>query len=272
MSKVDHPLDLLITPALDTHLLETAEEREPDGYWHPSSLWGCDRQAVYLVRGTPETDPKEAADYRPLAMGKALHTLVQAAVKPGNGRIVRAWHEVKVRIPKLNITGSADSVVELACSDENGEWVEYEVEEFKSTKSIALKYAKGDKYPKANHIGQALIYTYGMRYFNWFTEYIDDMGVTITEEHQPLGGKLKRCRITYLGKDNFEVMEYLVDITPEWEARLLAYIANLEKYREDGEALPPRLARDDKGAKNWLCGYCQFRTRCWDEDGEGVEL
>lgn len=263
----------LIAPALDAHLAAINEEREPDGYWHPSSLFTCDRQAVYQVRGVLETDPKGGSDYRALAIGKALHELVQAAVTPASSpRIKRSWHEVKILIPTLRVKGSADSLVELVVQEAG----EYEVEEFKSTKSESIKWTvrrDGAFKPKPEHVSQALTYVYAMRYFHFTTEHTDDMGVTHVEDHAPLGGKLSRARITYIGKDAGDIHEFTVEITPEWEQDFLAHIANLDRYREDGEALPPRLARDDKGKKHWLCaGYCGFRSRCWNTDGEGVEL
>ena len=284
----------LIKPAIHDYLLATAEDREPDGMWHPSSLFQCDRQAVYQVRATPETDFKTGEDMIPLAMGKAIHTIIQSAVShvrnagyctcgvpeptmehhptcdltlPNVG-IVKAWHEVKVLIPGLNVTGSADSLVLL----DDGT---YEVEEFKSTKSSGILWAnravkKGGPgfQPKPNHVSQGLAYVYAMRYFPFTVDGDGDERL----EMPPLGDKLTKLRVTYFGKDAGEILEFVYEITPEWEEQFVKYIWDLERYRSPDAPLPPRLARDDDGKKNWLCNYCAFRTRCWENDGEGVEL
>lgn len=277
----------LIKPAIHDYLLATAEDREPDGMWHPSSLFQCDRQAVYQVRATPETDFKTGEDMIPLAMGKAIHTIIQSAVTHGEmqggfsaegdddaPRIVRSWHEVKVLIPGLRVTGSADSLVFL--DDDT-----YEVEEFKSTKSSGIMWANraakksgGPGFqPKPNHVSQGLTYVYAMRYFP-FTLTLDEetYGPGYTVQHEPLGDKLTKLRLTYFGKDAGEILEFVYEITPEWEEQFVKYIWNLERHRSPDAPLPPRLARDDDGKKNWLCNYCAFRTRCWDADGDGEEL
>jgi CRISPR/Cas system-associated exonuclease Cas4 (RecB family) len=251
---------LLITPAINTYLVDSAEERIPDGAWHPSSLFGCDRQALYEVNGTPITDPRPPEDYRALAIGKALHTLVQSAVTHDQGKgIVQVWHEVKVHDPVRGIKGSADSLVLL----DDGT---YEVEEFKTTKSIALKYAKKGGYPKPAHVSQALTYARCIRYYPFTVE--DDMGVETVMK--PLGGKLKTVRIVYIGKDNAEILEYVYDITPEWEVKLLDYLTLLQRYKDEG-VLPPRLPKED-GKKPWNCSYCSWATKCWQVDAEGTDL
>lgn len=268
----------LIKPAIHSYLLATAEDREPDGMWHPSSLFMCDRQAVYQVRATPETDLKTGEDMIPLAMGKAIHTLIQsavtysefeAAVGSRQTPIQKAWHEVKVLIPGLKVTGSADSLVLL----DDGT---YEVEEFKSTKSSGIMWANraakksgGPGFqPKPNHVSQGLAYVYAMRHFPFYVE--NEPAPPIRFE--PLGDRLTKFRVTYFGKDAGEILEFVYTITPDWEAQFEKYIEDLERYRSPDAPLPPRLARDDDGKKNWLCGYCQWRSRCWDDDGEGVEL
>lgn len=286
----------LIKPAIHSYLLATADEREPDYLWHPSSLFMCDRQAVYQVRATPETDFKTGEDMIPLAMGKAIHTIIQSAVTYGSGcdvarldegdwcrthqfflddghppktPIKQAWHEVKVLIPGLKVTGSADSLVLL----DDGT---YEVEEFKSTKSSGIMWANraakksgGPGFqPKPNHVSQGLAYVYAMRHFPFYVE--NEPAPPIRFE--PLGDRLTKLRVTYFGKDAGEILEFVYTITPDWEAQFEKYIEDLERYRSPDAPLPPRLARDDDGKKNWLCGYCQWRSRCWDDDGEGVEL
>lgn len=268
--------DTLIKPAVHDYLLATSEDREPDGMWHPSSLFQCDRQAVYQVRATPETDFKTGEDMIPLAMGKAIHTILQSAVthsECGQNAIKRTWHEVKVLIPGLKVTGSADSLVFL----DDGT---YEVEEFKSTKSSGIMWAdRAAKknggvgfQPKPNHVSQGLAYVYAMRYFPFFVDVEGHSDANPYMEMGPLGDRLTKLRVTYFGKDAGEILEFVYEITPEWEEQFVKYIWGLERHRSPEAPLPPRLARGDDGKKNWLCNYCAYRTRCWDTDGDGEEL
>jgi len=247
----------VIETYLDEYLFATDDERLPDGYWHPSSMFQCDRQAAYNQRGTERTDPKGVGDHRPLVMGKLLHTLMQSAVshQAESENIAAAWHEVKVVIPPLRVKGSADSLLRMADGT-------YELEEFKSTKLAAVKFAKGGFQPKDEHVKQALTYVYGIRYFTWYTEHTDAEGDTIRVPHDPLGAKLTTARLTYITKDDMGIKEYLYAITPEWEEWFLGYMKKL--HESEGGVLPARLPE-----KTWLCkGYCEWRTRCWGVDGE----
>ena len=245
----------MIAGALTSFLVDTEKDRLPDGYFHPSSLFQCDRLAVYEQRAYEKSDTKKPEEHIPLRMGTLIHELLQASVThmADTERIQEAWHEVKVIIPDLMVTGSADSLVLLADGT-------YEVEEFKSTKSSGIKYAKGGFTPKENHVNQGLTYVYGMRYFPWYTEHTMPDGTVETVKHAPLGGKLTKLRVTYFGKDAGEILEFTYTITSEWEQWFVDYIRILRDY----EGLPAR-----KPEKDWLCkSYCAFRTRCWEADGE----
>jgi len=87
-----------------------------------------------------------------------------------------------------------------------------------------------------------------------------------------LGDQLTRARITYVSKDDLRVQDFEVELTPEWEAKFEHKIARLELYRADSTALPLRLPLDGKGERSWLCNYCSFAKKCWNEDQEGVEF
>jgi hypothetical protein len=245
----------VIGEALDAYLLATDDDRQSDGYWHPSGLFQCDRMAAYEQRGVERTDPKKSGDHRPLVMGKLLHELMQLSVthQADIEAIREAWHEVKVFIPTLGVKGSADSLLLLADGT-------YELEEFKSIKTAAVKFSKGGFEPKENHVNQALTYVYGIRYFPWITEHVGPDGEIVKTSHSPLGGKLSRARLTYITKDDTQFHEYIYNITPEWEVWFLEYMENLTSFTD---TLPPRLPE-----KTWLCkGYCSWRSRCWGADG-----
>mgnify|MGYP000084204223 CR=1 FL=1 len=168
----------MIAGALDSYLVATDEERKPDGFFHPSGLFSCDRLAVYEQRGFPRTDDKKPEEHRPLVMGKLIHELLQASVThlADTEQITDVWHEVKVFIPTLGVKGSADSLVLFADGT-------YEVEEFKSTKSSGIKYAKGGFTPKEEHVKQGLTYVYGIRYFPWFTTHVGPDGKEFEVKH-----------------------------------------------------------------------------------------
>lgn len=248
-----------IVSALDDHVRRVEVPREPDGKWHPSSLYGCPRKAVYEVRATQPTNERDDRSRRILQVGQVLHDFVQGAVE-AHVDIEEAYAEVKIEIPELNIVGSADQLIRFP----GGVW---ELEEYKTINSMAFRYKD---LPKADHVGQVTPYLKALREHGGTTA----DGLIIP----PLGDDLSRARISYVSKDDLLIEEAMVFFTPAKDRDLLERVAYLDRYRHDGQALPPRLP--DEPVKNspgktkraYLCNYCPFATRCWDQDGEGGEL
>lgn len=241
-----------IADALNEYIRTNATPREPDGMWHPSGLYGCDRKTIYEVRATPPTDDRDDRSYRILEVGQILHDFIQGAVKSSNTYVAAAWDEVKVKSPDLNLTGSVDMLVK----HHDGS---FEVLEFKTINSYAFKYKE---LPKEDHVGQVRAYMYMLRYHGG----VDQEG----NEISPLGSSLERARIVYVSKDDMMMEEYPIEWSAQGDADLVSRIERLQSHQDAG-TLPERLQPEVKKGKlqrNWLCGYCQFQTKCWDVDKE----
>lgn len=255
-------MTISVEALLDAHIRRIEKPRPPDGLWHPSSIFGCERQAVYEVRGTTPSDVRENRSRRILRMGTTIHEIVQTALTNEAAGVV-VYNEVAVDIPALNITGHCDSLLMHSPDD-------WELLEFKSISPNGMKYGG---LPKPEHVNQARTYAYGLRHIGGVVPgptiaFADDEDLPIP----PLGDKLQRIRIAYFSRDDLRVEEFPLLVDEEWEAELEDKIARLNRYRDDGEALPPRLPLE-RGKKNWLCaGFCQFRSKCWTNDQEGIEL
>ena len=258
-----------VESTLDKHLLATEEPRPPDGYWHPSAIFSCERQAVYEKRGVPQSNERDARSRRILKLGSTLHEIVQKALADdANARAV--YNEVRVEIPGLKTRGSLDSLLEF--SDD-----EYELLELKSISASGFKYGG---MPKPEHVKQARTYAMALMRYGGVAGTLDAADRLMTfATIPPLGNKLKRVRMVYFSRDDLTMREFTqyegqpILPTQEWMDDLEGKIALLDAYMEDGTALPPRLPLDEKGKLNWLCrDYCLWRTRCFGIDPEGVEL
>ena len=240
-----------VEDALDEYVRAVEVPREPDGKWHPSSLYGCARKAVYEVRGTPESDPRDERSRRVLRVGHILHEFVQEAVERQAGKTVqRVEREVPVEIPVLNIVGTADQVVQVDLE-------RWELHEYKSINSRAFSY---NDLPKPDHVGQVTPYMRGLR-----ENGSPSRGIP------PLGDRLTKARITYVSKDDLKISEHAVLYTEAKSDDLTLRVAALDPYR-NGTGLPVRLSLDAKGKKSWQCGFCNFATKCWEIDSDQEEM
>lgn len=217
----------LIQPILDKHFLALKEEREPDGFFHPSSLTGCARQAVYERTGTPKTDATDVRNVRIMARGTEMHEAIQSILLqefPG------FLPEVAVEHPLVR--GSCDGLLPIGDG--------LELQEFKSISPMAKKF-KGSL-PKPEHVMQARIYAWGLK---------------------GMGYLIDGIRISYFDRDDWSVQEYEVQPwTDEEELAFENQVDDLEWHAQEG-SLPER-----KEPGYWLCRYCSFRTRCWEQDGD----
>ena len=177
-----------VADSLDRYIEAIAEPREPDGLWHPSSLGGCDRKALYEVRGTPKSNPPDARTRRVFRVGHLMHEFVQAAIAH-DPSVLRFYPEVGLEAPDLRVTGHADGLLMHV----DGSW---EVLEFKTISSRAFQY--GDL-PKPDHVGQLSLYMKVLREYGGRAT-----DVTIP----PLGERLTRGRVIYVSKDDLRIGEY----------------------------------------------------------------
>lgn len=208
-----------------------AERGSDTGEWHPSGLVDCARKAVYSYTGTPPSDVKDMRSIRIMNQGTNIHEWVQALVTVAEPDFLP-----EVKVDHAGLKGSCDGLLPVGDGF-------YEVQEYKSISPNALRYMKG---AKPEHIKQARIYHRCLR----------AMGYLLTDT----------IRIVYVNRDDHSVTEYEVDawLDVEWY-EFLAEIADLEDHVHEG-TLPDRMPLDPKGKKYWLCNYCEFATRCWEED------
>jgi hypothetical protein len=238
-------MEFTVSGAMDAHIEQLETPRPPDGKWHPSSLYGCDRKALYEVRGTTPSDERDVKSKRALRQGHIYHEFIQQAVAAQAGDGVAVFDEVKIESPDLHLTGSVDGLIFLGKDN-------VQVLEYKTIKAWGFKALTG---PKEDHIGQTKAYVYCLRNYGGR---IPQFGTVI----EPLGDRLKSVRFAYICKDDFSIKEFVLDYDPSWDAEVEQRVAELSAYRESG-MLPPRL-RGESGKRNWLCGYCPFETRCWE--------
>jgi CRISPR/Cas system-associated exonuclease Cas4 (RecB family) len=234
--------DVLDSALRRRHEAEQAERGSDAGEWHPSSLTGCERAAVYSYTGTPvsnETTPRSMAV---LQRGTDVHNIIQA-------ELIRQTLErggspqdylTEVKVDYMGVKGSCDALMVMAdgFKDEPGPELErvYELHEYKSIKS--LHFVKNS--PKPEHVMQACIYAWGLMH----------TGYLISE-----------IRIVYVERETFKVIEHI--ILPWDEAAEAAFedtLDNLNAHVAEG-TLPDRMPDD-----YWLCRYCDWRTLC-----KGVE-
>jgi CRISPR/Cas system-associated exonuclease Cas4 (RecB family) len=239
-----------VTRALDDYIESATEERPPDGKYHPSSMFLCDRQVMYQVRGVAASDPIDLKSKRRFYIGHRLHEAVQRAMESADG-VEAFFPEFKVYSDEHNIAGSGDGLVFF----DDGTAV---VLEIKSTKRIAIKFGL----PKEEHKKQAKVYAWAAR--NVGVQAIDETGAEV--DIPPLGDRLKGILIAYLEKEELQIWEYFLSYEEAWDTEVQERLYELDAWREDEDSLPPRLPLKADGKKQWPCNYCPFKTRCWKVD------
>ena len=227
---------------VDKMFLDDYEDRPGDGFFHPSSMAGCYRQAVYEATSTEPTESKDIRNIRIMGNGTHFHNAIQevaTATFPG--------FLTEVKVEWAGVKGSADALLpvgegqELSSMDPVLSPV-YELQEFKSIGPFGKKFLKGQ--PKPEHVKQARMYYWAL---------------------ENMGYLMDGIRITYFDRDDWSVLEFEVD--PWSTAEVLSFeadLGNLDMHRHEG-SLPDRLEPDA-----WLCRYCMFKTKCWEVDGDNT--
>jgi CRISPR/Cas system-associated exonuclease Cas4 (RecB family) len=252
-----------VVAALDKHILRLEEERKPDGFFHPSGIFGCPRKAVYEMRGTEKSNPPDERARRIFRVGHVLHELIQDAIALDD-EVVAFYAEVKVFDPERGIKGAADGLVRLA----NGRWI---VLEFKSINSMAFRF---NDLPKEDHRGQASVYMDVLRTHGGTAELSDGTPVILP----PFGEELTRATFAYVSKDDLKVEEFTM-LWTDAKAEVIDERIHVLSTHLDAGTLPRRLpptvktnktTKKTTSSRNYACGYCPFQTKCWNEDEEGV--
>lgn len=232
-----------VASSLDRYVAAIETPREPDGLWHPSSLGGCDRKALYELLGVAKTNPPDARTRRVFRVGHLMHEFVQTAIAADPAVLV-FYPEVRLDAPDLRVTGHADGLIK----HDDGSW---EVLEFKTISSRAFQY--GDL-PKADHVGQLALYMKVLREYG---------GRFLEAAILPLGDTLTRGRVVYVSKDDLRISEHPVTWSAAKDEEITAKLDRLEYHREAG-TLPERLPMNGS-KRHYLCGYCPFQDHCWGE-------
>jgi CRISPR/Cas system-associated exonuclease Cas4 (RecB family) len=241
--------------ALDAYIDSVTDEREPDGKYHPSSMFGCTRQVVYGLRGVEPTEPLDNASKRRFYIGHRLHEAVQRSIETAP-HVAEFYPEFAVRDEENNINGHGDGLIMLDTGD-------VIVLEIKSIKRMAVRYGL----PKPEHKKQVVTYAWEVR----------NVGVWVTDETgnevfiPPVGEWLRGVKIVYVEKEELQIWEDFLPWTNEWNSIVNERLAELEVYRQDEGALPPRLPLNKDGKKPWNCNYCPFKTKCWRVDPTEIQ-
>lgn len=245
-----------VRDSLDAFIESVTEERLPDGQYHPSSMFLCDRQVMYGVRAVPKTNPDKVESKRNFYVGHRIHEVVQGAIE-SDPSIEGFWPEFRVDLPDYNVAGSGDGLIKL----DDGTFV---VLEIKSTKGFA---ARKFGLPKEEHKKQVKVYAWAAR--NHGVWVLNELGDEIFME--PLGDQLIGVLIVYLDKEDLNVWEYFLPYDTQWDADMLDRLNELDVYREDPDSLPPRLPLKPDGKKQWPCNYCPWKDKCWRVDPAEIE-
>jgi hypothetical protein len=241
---------VILEDYLDEYVRRRKSDREPDGMWHASGLFGCDRQAVYGKLGVEKTSPNSDRSMRTLWLGSHLHEVVQEALTEYVESIpdAKVYIEVPCRMPDLEYKSTCDA---LLYTPDDG----YVLVEFKTIGAYGWK----KELPQESHVGQARSYAMALRRVGH-----PDSGIL------PLGDKLRRGVIVYINKDNLEQrlcwFDVDIDVENQIERRILD-LTVLANHRMLPERLP-----FERGKRAWLCGYCDHATRCWDTDPDEGEF
>lgn len=238
-----------VKDALDLYIATSTEYREADGKYHPSSMWQCDRQVIYKVRGLSEEEI-DAASARRFYIGHRLHEVLQQALDMSP--LVQAFYpEFHVSIPSLNIEGHGDGLILFA----DGSWC---VLEIKSIRRSGFRYGLREE-----NLKQAKTYATAVR--DHGVEALSYLNGTISAI-PALGDKLKGILVVYMEKEDLEIRQHWIKWEDSFREEVATRVAHLDTYRADPGSLPPRLPKDKKGNKSWQCRYCPLMKRCWYED------
>lgn len=239
-----------VEESLDRYIAAVEKEREPDGFWHPSSISGCARQALYAFTGVPKSNPLSARTKRIFRVGHLLHEFIQDAIRADES-VDRFYPEIEIEYPEMRVKGNADGIIQL----KDGTW---QVLEFKTINSMAFKYGG---LPKPEHITQLSTYIWAIR-ANGATYRDGNLMGNIA----PLD-ELDRGRIAYVSKDDLRVEEFNIFYTEEREIELAKKVQELQLHA-DNETLPGRLPmyiKKNDWVRAWQCGYCAWQDTCWEE-------
>lgn len=255
----------MISEIVDRFLLRPEDEGRA-GCLHPSSLYGCQRRAIFEYMGKEETHPISPRSLRVFKMGHIAEELVLEALEM-EGVLV----DTQVPVARGLWSGNIDAIVE-----QDGK--QY-ILELKTVHSRAFHWAAkerrrrllglGSSMPYDSHIFQVLAY---------------DLLLP-----QPEGNPRLPPHILYISKDDLLMEEFIIQRVPhQQKVRCSLLVADhadyglelvkevpdileqqmqeLERYAESG-TVPP-VPFGDPGEHPYLCERngkpnCQWYGHCW---------
>lgn len=220
---------------LDAYIEHIDEERVPDGKFHPSSLWMCDRQAVMVARGEKQSSPPDAKTKRVFKIGSAIHEFVQRAMQHKYEYDGSPYHlETEFSIEEEHLAGHGDDALFLNWLTPDEEVVVYE---YKSTRSLAKQ--RSSKSASAHHIKQ---------------------GATYAAALAAKGYKIKELHVVYYEKTNLDIEEFVYPYDPEWRVKLDEKIEQLVPYLDKPGEYPAC------SGEKWAKPYCPFYPICHQQN------
>ena len=242
-----------------SYLLEKNEENRKDrydgneGWYHASGAGLCSRKLYFeSVEKTEPTNPANKSSMRKMRVGTIIHEDIQNSLILYNniynniennilqGNITQEYNvkfdvEGEIRLPSLNVRGFYD-VVSRDCSAEKT----VKLYDIKTTASFsfARKFSSKLQSPQVNRNHHLQLGTYGLG---------------LREKY----GDVDQMSIIYYNKDNSTMRETVVPNMFIDEAKRYWYSIN----EEHSKGLPG-FNFGTSPANNWICGYCQFKSRC----------
>ena len=246
------------------YLLVKNEENRKDrydgneGWYHASGAGLCSRKLYFeSVEKTTPTNPPNKSSMRKMRVGTILHQDIQDSlilynniynniqdnIKKDNilqSNITQEYNvkfdvEGEIRLPSLNVRGFYD-VVSRDCSAEKT----VKLYDIKTTASFsfARKFSRKLTSPQENRNHYLQLGTYGLG---------------LRED----GLNVDQMSIIYYNKDNSTMREVVVPNMFIDEAKRYWYTIN----EEHSKGLPG-FNFGTSPANAWICGYCQFKSRC----------
>lgn len=218
-----------VEDSVDELIASLNEDRDPDGLYHPSQIFGCLRATVFDLRGEAVTDPHSNRVRRRFRAGDLIEDLVREAIEttPDATEVISQF-PVKY---EGRVTGHGDLLVRRVL---DGRWLVIEV---KSTRTPPDR-------PDPRHVSQAQSYA-----------------AMAAREGRDIAGAL----LVYVGRDDLRMREFFWPFDAGWIVQLALKIDELDGYLAAGTVPDrPDVARNRKAA---MCYGCPFMTRCWGASG-----
>jgi len=232
-----------------------------EGWYHASGAGLCSRKLYFeSVEKAQPTNPPNKSSMRKMRVGTILHQDIQDSLILYNNiynnisqdniehnisqnNITQEYNvkfdvEGEIRLPSLNVRGFYDVVSKDFSADKDTPKIKlYDIKTTASF-SFARKFSSKLSSPQENRNHYLQLGTYGLG---------------LREKY----GDIDQMSIIYYNKDNSTMREVVVPNMFIDEAKRYWYSIN----EEHSKGLPG-FNFGTSPANNWICGYCQFKSRC----------